>query len=245
MIFQLVGIAPLVQENQIHNALFRLEIPALSLDIHIGHAQNVQAKPLSGLLAVAECSHSGHRQIGFDGQSSLDGVAVGVGQPAGIQIQIGELQNQVLHHVAGVLDVQLALFGQQHQILGSAHQELVVTGGAFQCLLALIANDEQLGFQGRVQTLAGFGVIVLDLLQNGVGDFLIGKSSDRLSVFNQCAVVHNVSSCNDSVFCFMASLYGTVPKASVILSRCSKSGKNKLRDKITERCKCFRYNQEK
>ena len=60
---------------------------------------------------------------------------------------------------------QRMLFRQQHQILGRAHQKLVVAGSTFQNGTGIGAEAVQLRADGRDQTADGIVVVILNGLQ--------------------------------------------------------------------------------
>ena len=167
---------------------------ALGDDVDVGHAPDVQAKPPGGLFAVAKGGDGGHLQVGLQPQGILHMVAVGEGDPAAVQLKVGELQDQILHDEAGVQPGLGMIFGQQHQILGRAHQELMITGGTLQGLPGVGAEEVQLGADLGDQALDAVAVVCLQLLQGLEGDLLFPEGPDRLSVLDQCGVIHKVTS---------------------------------------------------
>ena len=162
----------------------------LGTDVHVRHAENVEAHPLSGLLGIAKGGDGGNLQRRVDSQGVLDRLAVGKGQPAGAQAHVLQLQHQILHHIARVLIGQLRLPGQQNQILGRAHQELIVACRALQRLTGIVAEDPQLGVNVRHQPLAAAAVVGLQFRTDRFRDLLIRKLPGRFPVLNQSIIIH-------------------------------------------------------
>jgi hypothetical protein len=91
------------------------------------------------------------------------------------------------------------LFRQQHQILGCAHQELVITGGTFQSGTGIGAKAVQLGTDSGNQTADRIVIVILNGFQLSKGDLTVLKFPSGLSVLNQSIVVHKCASLNFSV----------------------------------------------
>jgi len=100
VVIQFVSVAPGIHECHVIDAALLLHIFVLRNHIHIGHAANIEPQALHGLFAVAERSNGSNLQIGVNAERLLDIITVCEGQPAGIQIHIRQLQNQVLHDVS-------------------------------------------------------------------------------------------------------------------------------------------------
>ena len=145
---------------------------------------------LSGLGGVAEGRNGGDFQFRLDAQRRLDRAAVSEGQPAGAETHVLQLQHQILHHVARVFIGKLRFFGQQHQILGRAHQELIVARRALQRLAGVVAENPQLGADARHQPLAAAAVVGLQFRTDRFRDLLIRKLPGRFPVLNQSIIIH-------------------------------------------------------
>ena len=170
------------------------KILALGANVHVGHAQNIHPQALGGLDTLAEGNNGGHVQRGVDFQGGLDLLAVGESEPAAAQIHVGQLQDQILHHVTGILASLIALGRQQNQIVRCADQKALITSGAFQSRLGFLAENAQLRLQLGNQTLAGLLIIGFNFRKRSSGNLLIRKLADRFSVLNQRTVIHGCAS---------------------------------------------------
>ena len=187
-------VAPGVQEHQILDGAFGLKIPAFGLDIHIGHAENIDPQPLGFLHTVTKGNDRCHFQRRVDSQGLLHPAAVGKGDPAGIQSQIGQIQYHVFHQEACIEAGSMTFLTQQHQILGRSHQKLIIACSALQRFLAVIPEQTQTCPDLRKQTLCG----IVEIGSYGLGDgkrhLFVHKGTDGFSVLDQCTVIHIISS---------------------------------------------------
>ena len=88
------------------------------------------------------------------------------------------------------------LFREENQITGSADKKTIVTGGSFKSFADINIEDVELYLEIGHKSLSCMGEMLIYFLGNREGHFLVGESSDRLSVVNESGVVHDISSLN-------------------------------------------------
>ena len=173
------------------HALFRRVVLLLGLHIDLRHALNVHPQLFRRLFPVAEGHDGRHLQRGGKGQSLFDLVAVGKGQPAGVDVQLRQLEDKILHHVPGV-DARVDVpGGHKEQIVRCTDEELLVARGAFQCRLRVLVQHDQLRGDLRNKAGAGLFIVGAKLGECLVRHLLSAKGANGLAVLDHSTVIHS------------------------------------------------------